>query len=84
MLLKASFAIALLASFSASAFAQDAMKPAGAMASDDHMMAADHAMAPMSKADKAMMMKCHKMKLAAVAKNAKCAKVMAMHHGSHM
>jgi hypothetical protein len=60
-----------------------AMAPAGAMAHDDKMMAADHAMAPMSKHDKAMMAKCAKMSAAKAAKNAMCAK-MAMHHDGHM
>ncbi len=85
MILKASFAVALFATTASPAFAQDAMqpadamKPASAMASSDHMMAADHAMKPMSKADKAMMMKCHKMSAAMMKKNAGCAKLMAMH-----
>ena len=82
MTLKAPYALALLAMFAAPAFAQDAMKPAGAMASDDAMMAAP--MAPMTKADKAMVAKCHKMKPAAAAKNAKCTKLMAMHPKGQM
>ena len=90
MFLKAPFALALIATLAAPAFAQDAMKPAdsmkpaGAMASGDHMMAADHAMKPMSKADKAMMMKCHKMSAAMMKKNARCTKMMAMHDKGHM
>jgi hypothetical protein len=84
MILKASFAVLVLAALSTPAFAQDAMKPAGAMAADDHMMAADHKMPPMSKADKAMMAKCKKMKPAAAARNAKCAKPMAMQNDNHM
>ena len=80
---KAPFAFALMATITAPAFAQDAMKPAGAMTADDHMMAADPAMKPMSKKEKAMMAKCAKMPAAKAAKNAMCAK-MAMHHDGHM
>ena len=83
-MLKAPFAFALMATLAAPAFAQDAMKPAGAMAADDHMMAADPAMKPMSKKEKAMMAKCAKMPPVKAAKNAMCAKMMAMHHDGHM
>jgi hypothetical protein len=82
MIIKAPLAIALMAAFAAPAFAQDAMKPAGAMSSGDAMMAAP--MKPMSQADKVMMAKCHKMKPSVAAKNAKCAKLMAMHANGHM
>jgi hypothetical protein len=45
------------------------------LAAGDPMMA-DHAMKPMSKADKRMMAKCKTMKPEMAAKNAKCAKLM--------
>ena len=77
-------AFVLLAVSAAPAFAADPMKPAGAMASDDHMMAADAMMKPMSKTDMAKMARCQKMKPAAAEKNAKCVKLMAMHSESKM
>jgi hypothetical protein len=89
MTLKANFTLALLAMLAtptlASAQAMDhAMEAKGAMAPhDDKMMAADHAMTPMSAKEKAMMAKCAKMKPSKAAKNAMCAK-MAMHHDGPM
>ena len=82
MIFKTAFTLAMLAAAASPSLAQDAMKPAGAMAHDDAMMAAP--MKPMSKADKAMMVKCSKMKPAAAAKNARCAKMKAMEPMSHM
>ncbi len=79
-MLKVSYALALMVAATAPAYAQDAMKPADAMASDDAMMAAP--MKPMSKADKAMLAKCHKMTPVSAAKNAKCQKLMG--HAGHM
>ena len=82
MIFKTTLALAMLAAAASPSLAQDAMKPAGAMAHDDAMMAAP--MKPMSKADKAMMMKCSKMTPAAAAKNARCAKLKAMAPMGHM
>jgi hypothetical protein len=88
---------AILATFAVPAMAQDAApadKPMADHAMADKPMAdkpmADHAMAKddhmamgkMSKADKRMMARCHKMSAAKAAKNAKCAAMMKK--GDHM
>ncbi len=88
MSMKATLALAVMAAFAVPAAAQmqstDTMKPAGAMTNGDRMMAADAPMKPMSKADKAMMAKCHKMSAAMMKKNARCTKLMAMHDNGQM
>jgi hypothetical protein len=89
MTLKANFALAMIAMLAAPTVAgaqamDHAMETKGTMAPhDDKMMTDDHAMAPMTAKEKAMMAKCAKMKPAKAAKNAMCAK-MAMHHDGKM
>ena len=82
MIFKTTLALAVLAAAASQSLAQDAMKPAGAMAHDDAMMAAP--MKPISKADKALMMKCSKLNPAAAAKNARCVRMKAMAPMGHM
>jgi hypothetical protein len=76
-MIKLALAFAPLALFAAPVFAApDAMA--------DHAMGAapmsDHAMKPMSAADKRAMAKCQKMKPEMAAKNARCAKLMMPSH----
>lgn len=89
MILKTSFALAAMAMLAVPALAQttptdDHAMGDHAMAPADHMMASDHAMKPMTKHDTAMMAKCSALSAAAMKKNARCAKFMAMHPPGHM